>query len=162
MKIHHTLPHWVLVILILAALLFVLRDAHGQSGSAAVFEGRPAMAGANGGQGAQAGMPQGGIGVQGSDTAQRSLRLGKPTGLDEMRQAKRDGLDMVEAADKDTSLRKDVAPSKDLKPSREVAPPKDTSVAKEQRSARKVAKSAKRTLRQAHHGTPEIGATAER
>jgi hypothetical protein len=150
MKIQHTPTHWILVALVLAALLLVLRDAHGQSGSAAVFEGRPAMAGANGGQGAQAGMPQGGIGVQGNDTAQRSLRLGKPTGLDEMRQAKRDGLDMVDTADKDVSLRKDVAPAK------------DTSIAKDQRSARKIAKSAKRTLKQARHGTPTIDATAER
>ncbi|MBG9389023.1 hypothetical protein [Caenimonas aquaedulcis] len=151
MKVHHTPAHWVLVALTLAALLLVLRDAHGQGGSAAVFEGRPAQAGANGGLGAQAGMPQGGIGVQGTDAAQRSLRLGKPTGLDEMRQAKREGLDMVEAADKDTSIRKDIAPAR------------DRSVAKEERSStKKVAKSAKKTWRQARHGTMQIDATAER
>lgn len=148
MKVQHTSSHWVLVALILAALLFVLRDAHGQSGSNALFEGRPAMAGAQGGLGAQAGMPQGGIGVQGTDAAQRSLRLGKPTGLDEMRQAKRDGMDPVEAVDKDISLRKDMKPAR------------DTSVAKDRTTTRKVAKAAKRTLRQARHGTTEIDAYA--
>ena len=150
MKIQHTPAHWVLVALVLAALLLVLRDAHGQSGSAAVFEGRPALAGANGGLGAQAGMAQGGIGVQGNDAAQRSLKLGKPSGLDEMRQAKRDGADMVDTADKDMSLRKDIAPAK------------ETSAVPGQASAKKVAKSARRTLRQARHGTVQIDSTAER
>ncbi len=69
MKIQHTPYHWVLVALALLALLLTFGDAHGQSAASAVFEGRPAMAGAQGGQGAQAGMPQGGLGVQGNDVA---------------------------------------------------------------------------------------------
>jgi hypothetical protein len=40
----------------------------------AVFQGRPAMAGAQAGLGAMAGPPQGGIGLQGSDGAGLSLR----------------------------------------------------------------------------------------
>jgi hypothetical protein len=63
-----------MVALVLAALLLTLSEAHGQStGAAAVFEGRPAIAGAQGGLGAQAGVPQGGIGVQGSEVAERSM-----------------------------------------------------------------------------------------
>lgn len=85
MKIHHRPSHWLLVALVLAALLLTLTEVHGQStGAAAVFEGRPALAGAQAGLGAQAGPPQGGIGVQGSEAAQRQLRLRRPSGLDEM------------------------------------------------------------------------------
>ena len=67
MKTSHPPSHWIVVALVLAAFLLTLTEAHGQATGAAVFEGRPAMAGAQGGQGAQAGMAQGGLGVQGSD-----------------------------------------------------------------------------------------------
>jgi hypothetical protein len=68
MKMNHSPQHWITVALLLAALLLTLSEAHGQStGTAASFEGRPAMAGAQAGLGAQAGPPQGGIGVQGSE-----------------------------------------------------------------------------------------------
>jgi hypothetical protein len=78
MKIHHSPSHWVMIALVLAALLLTLSEAHGQSpGAAAVFEGRPAIAGAQGGLGAQAGVPQGGIGVQGSEAAESSVQLRK-------------------------------------------------------------------------------------
>ncbi len=40
MKMHHRPHHWIAVALAVAALLFTLSDAHGQStGGAAVFEG---------------------------------------------------------------------------------------------------------------------------
>lgn len=65
MKIHHSPHHWIAVALVFAALLLTLSEAHGQStGAAAAFEGRPAMAGAQAGQGAMAGPPQGGIAVE--------------------------------------------------------------------------------------------------
>ena len=65
MKIQHSPHHWIAVALVLAALLLTLSEAHGQStGAAATFEGRPAMAGAQAGQGAMAGPPQGGIAVE--------------------------------------------------------------------------------------------------
>ena len=67
MKIRHSPHHWIAVALVLAALLFIVSEAHGQStGAAATFEGRPAMAGAQAGQGAMAGPPQGGIAVESS------------------------------------------------------------------------------------------------
>ena len=85
MKIHHRPSHWVAVALVLAALLLALNEAHGQSaGAGAVFEGRPAMAGAQGGLGAQAGPPQGGVGVQGPEAAQRNLHLRRPSGLGQL------------------------------------------------------------------------------
>ena len=149
MKIQHTPYHWVLVAVALAALLLTLGEAHGQSGAAAVFEGRPAMAGAQGGLGAQAGMAQGGIGVQGNAVAERTMRLGKPTGLDDIRQARRDEApDVIAASNSDVTARKDVAP----------AP--DKSVAKDQRSAKKVTRAIKRTITRARHGVSEVDTSA--
>jgi hypothetical protein len=67
MKIRHSPHHWIAVALVLAVLLLTLSTAHGQSsGAAATFEGRPAVAGAQAGQGAMAGPPQGGIAVENS------------------------------------------------------------------------------------------------
>ena len=74
MMIPHHRTHWIAVGLA-ASLALVAFEAAGQStGARAVFEGRPAMAGAQAGLGAMAGPPQGGIGLQGSDGAQLNLR----------------------------------------------------------------------------------------
>jgi hypothetical protein len=86
--IHHR-SHWIAVAAI-AALALIAFEASGQvqmsSGAAAMYEGRPALAGAQGGQGAQAGLPQGGIGVQGNEAAERRLR--SPRVIEEIREAK--------------------------------------------------------------------------
>ena len=148
MKIQHTPSHWIMVALVLAALLLTLSEAHGQSGAAAVFEGRPAMAGAQGGMGAQSGVPQGGLGVQGNEAAERSMRLNKPSELDQLRQARRNGDDVVAAANTDMTLRKDIAP----------AP--DKSIAKEQRSVKKAKRAVKRTVERAKHGNTPIDTAA--
>ena len=150
MKIQHSPYHWVAVAVALAACLLVLSEAHGQSGAAAVFEGRPAMAGAQGGMGAQGGVPQGGLGVQGNEVAERTLRLGKPTGLDDIRQARRDDVpDVIAASNTDMTLRKEVAPAR------------DKSLAKDQRSAtKKVARATKRTITRARHGVSEVDTSA--
>lgn len=72
--VHHP-THWIAVALVLALALLALEEAGGQSaGAAAMFEGRPAMAGAQAGLGAMAGPPQGGIGVQGTQAAELNLR----------------------------------------------------------------------------------------
>ena len=72
MKIRHSPHHWIAVALVIAVLLLTLSEAHGQSsGAAATFEGRPAMAGAQAGQGAMAGPPQGGIAVESSADMQQ-------------------------------------------------------------------------------------------
>jgi hypothetical protein len=145
MKIHHTPSHWVLVALVLAAFLLTLSEAHGQSpGASAVFEGRPAMAGAQGGLGAQAAVPQGGLGVQGNDAAERSMNPRKPSGLDEMQQARRQGEDVVAAANTDMTLRK------------EAQPVPDKSLAKEQRSTKKAVRGVKRSISRARHGTAPL------
>ena len=56
---------WIVAAAIVAVALFTVSNVHGQgSGSSATFEGRPAMAGAQGGTGAMAGPPQGGLSPQ--------------------------------------------------------------------------------------------------
>jgi hypothetical protein len=70
---HHR-SHWLAVAVVVALAMLAL-DAGGQSTSAqAMFEGRPALAGAQAGLGAQAGPPQGGLGLQGADGAEFNLR----------------------------------------------------------------------------------------
>jgi hypothetical protein len=76
---HHP-THWIGVAVV-AALALLAFEAAGQQATnnlnpnaQAVFQGRPAMSGAQAGLGAMAGPPQGGIGLQGSDGAGRSLR----------------------------------------------------------------------------------------
>jgi len=147
MKMHHTRYYWIIAALALAAFLLTLNDAHGQStGAAAAFEGRPAMAGAQAGQGAQAGPAQGGIGVQGSEVAERALRPGRPSALDDVRQARRDNsVDIAAAPNTEVTTRKDIEPAR------------DRSLAKDERSSVKKSKrAAKRTISRARHGVSEI------
>ena len=76
---HHP-THWIAVAVVLACGLMAV-EAMGQQvnkglnpNAAAVFQGRPAMAGAQAGLGALAGPPQGGLGLQGSDGTGLNLR----------------------------------------------------------------------------------------
>lgn len=159
MKIQHRPSHWIVVALALAALLLTLSEAHGQStGAAAVFEGRPAIAGAQGGQGAQAGVPQGGIGVQGSDIAERSMQLRKPSGLDEIRQARREGA--AGTADANANAASTSTPAAgadtDMGARKDLAPQRDKSLAKDQRSAKKAVRGVKRSISRAKHGTSPV------
>lgn len=59
---------WIVAAAVLAVALFTVGNAYGQStGSAAVYEGRPAMAGAQPGLGAMSGPPQGGLAPQSTE-----------------------------------------------------------------------------------------------
>lgn len=144
MRIPHTPFHWIMVALVLGLLLLALNEAHGQSaGAAATFEGRPAMAGAQAGQGAQAGPPQGGIGVQGTEAAGRELRLRRPGTQGEMPLAATDS---------------GIVPGQDsVKPRKEIVKPKDTGLARDARSAvKKGGRAAKSTVRRSRTGVGEI------
>lgn len=159
MKVHHTPSHWILVAIVLLALLFVLREAHGQSvGAGAMFEGRPALAGAQGGLGAQAGPPQGGLGVQGPESAERSVHLRRPSGLPDANLPQGQPAapaDVAAAGNADTNA--DAAKSRD----RTTVKPHDSGIAKDQRSAvSKSKRAAKRTLKRARTGTAEIDGSA--
>ena len=76
---HHP-THWIAVALVAGLALLAFEAAGQQStnnmspNAQAVFQGRPAMSGAQAGLGAMAGPPQGGIGLQGSDGAGLNLR----------------------------------------------------------------------------------------
>ena len=77
-RIRHHRTHWIAVAaaasLALLALEVAGQNVQPSTNAQAVFEGRPAMAGAQAGLGAMAGPPQGGIGLQGSDGAALNLR----------------------------------------------------------------------------------------
>jgi hypothetical protein len=150
MKMHHTRYYWITVALVVIAFLLTLSEAHGQTaGTSAVFEGRPALAGAQGGQGAQAGPPQGGIGVQGNEAAEKGMRLRQPSLLDDVRQGARDANAQIAADNTDTTARK------------EVEPVRDRSLAKDERSSvQKGKRAAKRTISRARHGVSEIDSTS--
>ncbi len=162
MKMQHPPYHWIMVALVLAALLLTLSEARGQSaGAAATFQGRPALSGAQAGEGALAGPPQGGIGVQGSDLAERGLHLRKPPALEEMPQGKHDENVDVAAAATTGAANADAATRKDASPRRDIAPARDQSLAKDQRSSAKTTRrAAKRTLSRARHGVAEIDSSA--
>lgn len=136
MRFHHHSPlHWLAVAVVAVVALFTFGPARGQGATAgATFEGRPALAGAQGGLGAQAGMPQGGVGVQGNQAAQRQLNLRPPGG--------------VESAPSPASRTSPIPRRSDAT----LVPPKDD-VAREVRSpTRKVKKAAKRTLERSRTG----------
>jgi hypothetical protein len=89
---HHP-THWIAVAMVIALGLMAF-EAWGQQSvnsmnispnASAMFQGRPAMAGAQAGLGAMAGPPQGGIGLQGSDGA--GLNLRRPRVIEEQMNA---------------------------------------------------------------------------
>lgn len=149
MRMQHTPSHWILVALVLLALLLVLDEAHGQSaGGAAAFEGRPAIAGAQSGIGSQAGPPQGGIGVQGSEDAQRAVHLRRPDNTANMPQGTPD-------------TKGDLATARNAVRKDRHAVPRDTSIARDEHSAvKKATRAAKRTVRRSRTGVGEIDSEA--
>lgn len=143
MKVLHSQYHWLAIALCAGWALLSVSHAYGQHNDASsMFEGRPAMAGAQAGTGAMAGPPQGGVAVQGDQNAGLALRA--PKGLRDMPQGTVDP-----AADA-------VAVNHAVKDNKDVVP-KDSSFAPQQRSAaRKVKCAAKNVRRQAHDGVATI------
>jgi hypothetical protein len=152
MKIQHSPHHWLWVALVLGALLLTVSLAHGQStGAAAAFEGRPAMAGAQGGLGAQAGPPQGGIGLQGNEGAQRSVA---PRGQGFP-------LDMPQGTPAGNAPNASSGANVAVVAREGATPARDQGVAKEQRATvKKTKRAAKRTVTRSRHGTSEIDSQA--
>jgi hypothetical protein len=146
MRFNHRSPlHWFAVTLVALVALFTFGHAHGQSNNAtAAFEGRPSLAGAQGGLGAQAGMAQGGIGVPGNEAAQRQLKLRKPAGL-----AGAPSPAGSEAATAPVTARSDVT-----------LVPKKSEVANDTTSpVRRVKKAARRTLQRSRTGVGGVDAS---
>jgi hypothetical protein len=166
MKSVHSPGHWIAVALVLAFALLTLSNLYGQrSDGASIYRGRPAMAGAQSGTGAQAGLPQGGLGQQGTEGSERPIitwpgreenslqpenvreaDIEPPPSITGPRDAPRDV-----PRKQDDSLR-----DKD----KGVAPKKDSGVAKEESSATKKAKrAAKGTVERSRYGVSPIGST---
>lgn len=79
-----TVSNWIAVAAVVPITLCMVGHVHGQgTGSEAVFQGRPAMAGAQGGTGAMAGLPQGGVAPQSVDQPGGGVQLRKPSGLEQ-------------------------------------------------------------------------------
>lgn len=79
-----TVSNWIAVAAVLPITLCMVGHVHGQgTGSEAVFQGRPAMAGAQAGTGAMAGPPQGGVAPQSVDQPGGGAPLRKPGGLEQ-------------------------------------------------------------------------------
>jgi hypothetical protein len=159
MKILHSPHHWLAVAIVVAIAMLTVSLAHGQqqrNDAGAVFQGRPAMAGAQAGTGAMAGPPQGGIGMQGQDNSGVALR--PPSGLRDMPQG------TVTASADAIAVNKAVRDDKDIvKRDRDadvVKRDRDSGVAKEERSAvKKTKRAAKNVTKQARHGVTNIDST---
>lgn len=83
MSLQQKMSNWIAVAAVVPITLCMVGHVYGQStGSEAVFQGRPAMAGAQGGTGAMAGLPQGGVAPQSVDQPGGGVQLRKPSGLD--------------------------------------------------------------------------------
>lgn len=146
MKLPHQRWHWAAVAAVLAVALLTLTDAHGQkSGSAATFEGRPAVPGAQSDLGAMSGPPQGGVGVQSTE----DLRLPRPgPGRDSGPAVPRDsGLDRPS----DAEPARPAEPDGEVRPRRErknvnVAPRQgdESGIRKQQRARDKVGRATRR------------------
>jgi hypothetical protein len=132
-----------LVAAVAAAALFTFSNAHGQTNdNSAVFQGRPVPSGANGGTGALAGPPQGGIALQGIEHSGVALR--PPSGLRDMPQG------TVDPAADSIAVNRAVRNDKDIVP-------RDNSFSPEQVRAKKKAKRvAKNTHDAAKHGVASI------
>jgi hypothetical protein len=156
MRSHHPPGHWIAVAVVLAFALLTLSNLYGQRRDAdATFQGRPAMAGAQGGVGAAAGPPQGGVGPQGTEGAERII--GQPP------LQTRPGVEVEPppdmAADRSDGFRKpeDAVRDKD----KSMTPKKDSGMAKEEKSATKKAKrAAKGTADRSRHGVSPIDSSA--
>jgi hypothetical protein len=147
MKRYHSPHHWIPVAIVVAIALLTLSNAHGQrTDSSAMFEGRPAMAGAQAGTGAMAGPPQGGIAPQGQDNPQISVQ----------RRSTAQGAEMpppqVGATNNAAADQRAVRNDKDV-----VKRDRDSGIAKDQRSAaRKVKDAIKRLVNRTRHGVDDV------
>lgn len=158
MKMHHSPWHWVAAAAVLAVALLTLSDAHGQrTGSAATFDGRPAIAGAQSGLGAMSGPPQGGLGVQSTEDAGGGVQLPRRSPGDDRGPAvPRDpGLDRPPSPDREPPA----MPGRELEPRRdrggvEVAPRRGdgSGIEKQQRPADKAERGLRRSVERARRG----------
>lgn len=82
-RMNPTAWFWVIAAAVVAVALFTVSNVHGQSaGSAASFEGRPVVGGAQSGLGAMSGPPQGGLSAQSTEDPGGGIGPRRPRDLD--------------------------------------------------------------------------------
>jgi hypothetical protein len=153
MKTYHMPHHWIWVTIVLLVALLTLSDVYGQqrTDAGAMFQGRPAMAGAQAGTGPMAGPPQGGIAVQGQDNAGVTLRK-RSTGVADMPQGE-PATPNTDAVAENRAVRND----KDV-----IKRDRDTGVKKDQRGVVQRAKRAvARVVQKKKHGVGDIQTAKE-
>lgn len=128
----------------------------GQStGAQAVFEGRPAMAGAQGGIGAMAGLPQGGIGLQGNEGARLPGLVLRPPSSFLQNGTRLEAPPSVSSPTNVMAAATAAPTGAELSPQRD----RDSGVAKRPRSASdKVQRAARRTREAARYGVSPVDA----
>ncbi len=144
-QIQHSRFNWAAITLAGAAAVLAFQASAQSLGAGASFEGRPSMAGAQAGQGAMAGPPTGGIGLQGSEGSRMNLR--PPSGLAPAPDMPQGNMANPPASVVDTSAEVRAADLKAPKPA------KDSAIVKDQRTpSDKVRRSAQRTIEGAKYG----------
>lgn len=147
--------HWAGVGLVAAVLAFAFSEVHGQTASAtaaAQGTGRPAIAGVQGGLGAQAGMAQGGIGVQGNDGAERTVRLSMPLATGRP-------VEPGEVPGPAAQARAEVAAAAEQERANPT-PKRDRSAVKQRTTTEKAARAAKRSIERARTGVGKVDSSA--
>jgi hypothetical protein len=143
--------HWIGVAAVAAALGLGFSETHGQGITAnAAAEGRPAMAGAQGGLGAQPGLQQGGLGVRGVD-GQQQLEISLKRRGDEREPPLASVTEMkVVQAEADKRSPEEIKPM----------PKKPKEVKPDRSASAKAARAAKRSVERARHGVSGVDAAA--
>jgi hypothetical protein len=149
----HSPWHWVAIAAVAAVALFAFGEAHGQStGAGAAFEGRPAMSGAQAGEGPMAGPPQGGVAPQSRDDPRSGVELWKPRreGDRDVRPSDPGGVGAPGGGG-------EVRPQRDRDSGDVIRKPRDTSGLQDQGDTGRVMKRAtKRTFERARRGVSGI------
>lgn len=144
---------WIPMTAFAALALVTINGAHAQStGPNAAFEGRPAMAGPQSGEGALAGPPQGGISPQSRDDQRGGVEVWRPR-----RESDRDVKPTDPGGVGVPGSGGELKPQRDRDAGEVIKKPRDTSGLNEQGDAGRVMKRAsKRTMERARRGVSGI------
>lgn len=168
MHSQRTLSQWIAAGAVVPVVLFTFGHVHGQSqpqgntGAEAVFQGRPAMSGAQGGTGAMAGPPQGGVAPQSPAQPGGGLVLQAPAAIRDRDQSVPRQADQSVPRQGEQSVPRDpgvdtpnnkgdVAPRRD-RDSGDVIKRDRENTGSTESTGKKVKKSAKRTYERSKHG----------
>ena len=152
-----TVSNWIAVAAVLPITLCMVGHVQGQvsTGSEAVFQGRPAMAGAQGGTGAMAGPPQGGVSPQSVDQPGGGVQLRKPTDLERPSGEPSVPRDPGVGTPDNSGSGGVLAPKRDRDPGEVVKKDRDATGTGES-TTKKAKRGLKRSYERARHGVPGV------